>query len=191
MAGGYFQGQMCTHSRSLVLRLDRFVAALRVKSGFQTGVCHLCRLRLCGQDTCPLCLLSGRLSLPVSNTLVTHTICSLRHSWLGQTWRGVGNGADATCDLDALMCERGGKDGSLSDFTFKRYRSARCLETCLSRRVIRDAGRSRPPPSSCSTLKISVASPHATRLSFDTCKDVKFHSTIISDRCRSLGTSPF
>lgn len=77
MTGGYFQGQRCTHSRSLVLRLGRFVAALGVKSrGFQTGVCHLCRLRLRGQDTCPLCLLSGRLSLPVSNTLVTHTICS-------------------------------------------------------------------------------------------------------------------
>lgn len=52
-------------------------------------------------------------------------------------------------------------------------------------------GRSGPPPLSCSTLKISITSPHATRLSFDTCKDVKFHSTIIYDRCPSLGMSPF
>lgn len=107
ITGGYFQGQTCTHSRSTLVQLHRFVAALGVKSRrFQTAVCHSCRLRLCGQDTCPLCLLSGRLSMPVSNTLVTHTICSLQHSWLGQTWLGVGNGAYATCDLDTVSYVR-------------------------------------------------------------------------------------
>lgn len=70
------------------------------------------------------------------------------------------------------------------------YRSARCLETCLSRRVNGHAERS-PPPLSYSTLTISLTSPHTTHLSFDISKDVQFHSTIIYEARHSLGSLPF
>lgn len=36
-------------------------------------------------------------------THLSHTpSVPLQHSWLGQTWLGVGNGADKTCDLDTV-----------------------------------------------------------------------------------------
>lgn len=66
------------------------------------GLSLVCRFALCGQDTCLLCLLSLRLSMPGVEHTVIHTICYLQHSWLGQTPLWVGNGADKTCDLDTV-----------------------------------------------------------------------------------------
>lgn len=96
----------------------------------------------------------------------------------------------------SLMCEReggGGVDERWEPFRFYLLNVPFCT---LPGNMFVSAhdqrrGRSRPPPLSCSTLKISITSPHATRLFFDTCKDVKLPSTIIYDRCHSLGTSPF
>ncbi len=106
------------------------------------------RFGLCGQDTCLLCLLSLRLSMPGVEHTVTHTICYLHHSWLGQTQLWVGNGADKSCDLDTVFHvwsterERGRLMRASNPFDFglggKSRRISRCLETCLSQCVMRD-----------------------------------------------------
>lgn len=112
------------------------------------GLSLVRRFGLCGQDTCLLCLLSLRLSMPCVEHTVTHTICYLQHSWLGQTWLWVGNGADKTCDLDTVSyvwsAERGRgrlmRGSGPLDFGLCEKGSGipRCLETCPSLCVMSD-----------------------------------------------------
>lgn len=89
MTGGYFQGHKDTCSRPIFLLMNGLAATLRVKSqSFQTGICNLFRLRLCGQDTCLLCLLSGRLSMPgVEHTCHTHHLFPpTLLAWTNMAW---------------------------------------------------------------------------------------------------------
>lgn len=81
------------------VRLYRWTEHLKL---LHRGLALVCSFGLCGQDTCLLCLLSVWLSVPGVEHTVTHTICYLRHSWLGQTRVWVGNGADKTSDLDTV-----------------------------------------------------------------------------------------
>lgn len=81
------------------VRLCRWTEHLKL---LHRGLALVCSFGLCGQDTCLLCLLSVWLSMPGVEHTVTHTICYLRHSWLGQTRVWVGNGADKTSDLDTV-----------------------------------------------------------------------------------------
>lgn len=99
------------------------------------------RCGLTGQDTCLLSVLSLRLCVPGVEHTVTHTICYLLRSWLGQTRLWVGNGADKTCDLDTVSSvwstqgERGRdwwEPPALLIWVCARSgRIPCCLETCL------------------------------------------------------------
>lgn len=104
----------------------------------------------------------------VLNTLVTHTICSLQHFWLEQTWFGVGNGADKTCDLDTFsLCvinresKRGGLMSYESFWFIKERHQKFMLPGNMPVSVCDERWRLSLPPLSYSTSKISFKSPHS------------------------------
>lgn len=145
--------QACIHWTEHLKLLDRRLSLVR-------------RFGLCGQDTC---LLSVRLSMSGVEHTVTHTICYLQHSWLGQTRLWVGNGADKTCDLDTVSyvwsTERGRgrlmRAGSPFCFWFVKEKAAEshvawkhdCLSVWWESLSL--------PLLSYSASKINIKSPHS------------------------------